>query len=198
MIGGGMTEMAVKKVVVAITGASGAIYGIRLLEVLRACPDVETHLIISEIAEKVIVAETSYELAAVVDLADYHYNLQEIEASVASGSYPIFGMVVIPCSMKTLASIAHGYANNLITRVADVMLKEKRRLIITPRETPLSQIHLRNMLTAAQAGADIVPLMPAFYYHPESIDDLINHLVGRVLDQLEVPHSLIRRWGFRY
>lgn len=186
--------MVEKRIIVAITGATGAIYGIRLLEALQSCPDVETHLIISEIAGKIIAMETSYDITAVKELADHHYDARDMAAAIASGSYQVYAMVVIPCTMKTLAAIAHGLADNLITRAADVTLKEKRKLILTPRETPLSLIHLQNMLTAAQAGAVILPPMPAFYNKPAGIDDLVNHLVGRVMDQLGLSHELYRRW----
>ena len=190
--------MALKKIVVAITGATGAIFGIRLLEALRACPEAESHLIISDVAAEIIGWETPLTVAAVEELADYRYGFRDLAAAIASGSYPAYGMAVVPCSMRTLAAIAHGLADNLITRAADVSLKEKRKLILAPRETPLSLIHLQNMLTAAQAGACLVPPMPAFYNHPVGIDDLVNHLTGRIMDQLGLSCDLVQRWSGNY
>ena len=178
----------------AITGATGVIFGIRLLEALRFCPEAETHLIISGIAEKIIAMETAFAVAAIKDLADYNYDYLDLTAAVASGSYPAYGMAVVPCSMRTLASIAHGFADNLITRAADVTLKEKRELILAPRETPLSLIHIQNMLAAAQAGACLMPPMPSFYNNPASIDDLVDHMTGRIMDQLDLSHNLCKRW----
>ncbi|MDF9408511.1 MAG: putative aromatic acid decarboxylase [Pelotomaculum sp. PtaB.Bin013] len=187
--------MDVQKIVVAITGATGAIYGVRLLEALQECPGVETHLILSGWAEKTIVLETSYTVEAVRKMAHFCHDLRNVGAPVASGSFQTSGMAVIPCSMKTLGSIAHGLSENLIIRAADVMLKERKKLILVPRETPLSAIHLENMLAVNRAGAYLVPPMPAFYNHPATIDDLVNHLVGRVMDQFGLPHNLTRRWG---
>jgi len=186
--------MAAQKIIVAITGATGAIYGIRLLEALKECPDVETHLILSSWAEKTIALETNYSVEAVHKMAFCSHDLLNMKAPVASGSFQVSGMAVIPCSMKTLAAIAHGLAENLIIRAADVMLKERKKLILVPRETPLSVIHIENMLAAAKAGACLVPPMPAFYNHPAAIDDLVIHLVGRVMDQLGLIHNLSRRW----
>jgi 4-hydroxy-3-polyprenylbenzoate decarboxylase len=184
-----------QRIIVAITGATGAIYGIRLLEVLKECPDVETHLILSCWAEKTIASETNHSVETVRKMAGYCHDFLNMEAPLASGSFQISGMAVIPCSMKTLAAIAHGLAENLITRAADVILKERKKLILVPRETPLSVIHLENMLTVTRAGACLVPPMPAFYNHPATIEDLVDHLVGRVMDQLGLPQSLARRWG---
>jgi 4-hydroxy-3-polyprenylbenzoate decarboxylase len=186
--------MAPRRIIVAITGATGVIYGIKLLEALMACPEAESHLILSKAAEKIIQIETTFVVDKVLELADYHYEHGDIGAAVASGSYPVYGMAVLPCSMKTLASIAHGLADNLITRAADVTLKEGRKLVLSPRETPLNLIHLENMLAAAKAGACLLPPMPAFYHNPENLEDLVNHLVGRVMDQLELPHNLFKRW----
>ncbi|MDD3654748.1 MAG: UbiX family flavin prenyltransferase [Desulfotomaculaceae bacterium] len=187
--------MEVKRIIVAITGATGAIYGVRLLEALHECPGVETHLILSSWAEKTITLETSHDIEAVRKMAHFVHDLRNVGAPVASGSFQTNGMAVIPCSMKTLAAIAHGLAENLIVRAADVMLKERKKLILVPRETPLSVIHLENMLAVSRAGACIVPPMPAFYNHPATIDDLVNHLVGRIMDQFGLPHNLVRRWG---
>jgi len=187
--------MEIKRIIVAMTGATGAIYGIRLLEALQECPGVETHLILSSWAEKTIELETAYTVEAVGKMANICHDLRNLGAPVASGSFQTSGMVVIPCSMKTLAAIAHGLAENLIIRTADVMLKERKKLILVPRETPLSSIHLENMLAVTRAGACLVPPMPAFYNHPATIDDLVNHLVGRIMDQLGLPNNLARRWG---
>lgn len=178
-----------------MSGATGAIYGIRLLEALRQNPQVETHLVLSRWAEETITLETEYRVDQVRKLAHHCYNVTDVGAPIASGSFLAAGMVIIPCSMKTVAAVAHGYADNLIVRAADVMLKERRRLILVARETPLNEIHLQNMLRLTRAGAIIVPPVPAFYNHPQSIDDLVNHLVGRVLDLLDIPNSLSRRWG---
>jgi len=187
--------MEVKRIIVAISGATGAIYGIRLLEALRECPEVEIHLILSSWAEKTIALETSYTVEAVRKMAHFSHDHRNVGAPIASGSFQTSGMAVIPCSMKTLASIAHGLAENLIVRAADVMIKERKKLILVPRETPLSVIHLDNMLAVTRAGACLVPPMPAFYNHPATIDDLVNHLVGRIMDQFGLPHNLVHRWG---
>lgn len=184
-----------QRIIVAISGATGAIYGIRLLEALRSCSGYEVHLVISNWAEKTIALETGYTVEEVKALADYQHDLNDVGASIASGSFRTTGMVIIPCSMKTLAGIAHGFAGNLIIRAADVMIKERKKLILVARETPLSVIHLENMLAVTRAGACIVPPMPAFYNHPATIDELVNHLVGRVMDQFGIPHNLTRRWG---
>lgn len=186
--------MAVQRVIVAITGATGAVYGVKMLKALKACPDVETHLILSKWAEKTIVLETDYALEAVRQMAAHCHDLTDMEAPIASGSFSVQGMVIIPCSMKTLAAIAHGLSENLLTRAADVILKERKKLILVPRETPLNLIHLENMLTAAKAGACLLPPMPAFYNHPRTIEDLVDHLIGRILDQLHLPHTLSQPW----
>jgi 4-hydroxy-3-polyprenylbenzoate decarboxylase len=173
-----------KEIVVGVTGASGAIYARRLLEVL--CKDAKVHIIVSDVAEKI----ATYEGVSFEGLnAEYHSN-DKLFASVASGSYRYDGMVVIPCSSKTLAAIANGYADNLITRAADVCLKEGRTCILVTREMPLSRIHIKNMLAAREAGATIMPASPGFYNQPETIDDLVDMVVARVLDHLGVEHSL--------
>lgn len=184
-----------QRIIVAITSATGAIYGIRLLEALHACPGVETHLVLSTWAEKTIALETRYNVEEIEALADFRHDLRNVGASIASGSFPTAGMAIVPCSMKTLAAVAHGLAENLIVRAADVMLKERKKLILVPRETPLNTIHLENMLAVTRAGACLIPPMPAFYNCPATIDDLINHLVGRIMDQFGLPHTLTRRWG---
>jgi len=185
-----------KPLIVAMTGASGAIYGVRLLEVLRE-RSVEVHLVVSPWAEKTIVLETDYPVEGVKKLASRCYAADDLSAPISSGSFPVEGMVIIPCSMKTLAGIVHGVSENLILRGADVMLKEKRKLILVPRESPLSLIHLRNMTLAAEAGAVILPPLPGFYFRPKSIEDLVDHLVGKVLDLLGIDHQLYPRWGVK-
>ncbi len=182
------------KIAVAITGASGVQYGIRLLEVLKSYEDVESHCIISENAGQLIEMESNRTLKEIRKLASHFYDEKDLTAPIASGSFELDAMVVIPCSMKTLAAIANGLADNLITRAADVCLKEGRTLILVPRETPLSLVHLENMLRAKKAGAVILPASPAFYIKPEKIDDLVDFIVGRVLDILKIKHSLYRRW----
>ncbi|RPF49746.1 4-hydroxy-3-polyprenylbenzoate decarboxylase [Thermodesulfitimonas autotrophica] len=182
------------RIIVGITGASGVIYGISLLEALRQL-DVETHLILSQQAERLITAETAYAPEEVRSLAAYAYAAEDLHAPVASGSFPCQGMVVAPCSMKTLAGIAGGYAENLIQRAADVTLKEGRRLILMPRESPFSAVHLENMLKLARLGVIIAPPVPAFYTRPQTINDLVRFSVGRVLDLLGIEHRLFPRWG---
>jgi len=181
------------RLIVAITGASGVIYGKRMLEVLRS-KNVETHLIISKAGEKVIEHELDTSKGNIGRLASYVYDMDDWSASIVSGSFKTDGMVIIPCSMKTLAGIAHGYSDNIILRAADVTLKEKRKLIIVPRETPLSAIHLRNMLELAEENVIIVPAMPAYYHEPKGMDDLVDYVVGKVLDLLGIEHTLVRRW----
>ncbi len=178
-----------KEIVVGVTGASGAIYARRLLEVL--CPKAKVHVIVSDVAAKIAAHEgVSFDGFR----ATYHEN-DKLFASIASGSHQYDGMVVVPCSAKTLAAIANGYADNLITRTADVCLKEHRTCILVTREMPLSRIHLKNMLAAEEAGATIMPASPGFYHRPETIDDLVDMVVSRVLDHLGIEHELIKRWG---
>jgi 4-hydroxy-3-polyprenylbenzoate decarboxylase len=178
-----------KEFVVGVTGASGICYARRLMEVL--CSKATVHVIVSDVAQR-IAAHEGVELMGLP--AQYHEN-DRMFASIASGSCRYEGMVVIPCSQKTLAAVAHGYADNLITRTADVCLKERRTLILVPREMPLSEIHLQNMLAAHRAGATIMPASPPFYNNPETIDDLVDMVVARILDHLGVQHSLAERWG---
>ena len=181
------------QLIVAITGASGVIYGKRLLEVLQNRGG-EVHLIISKNAEKVIEHELELTRKELEKLASQVYRVNDLSASIVSGSFKTDGMIIIPCSMKTLAGISHGYSDNLILRAADVTLKEKRKLILVPRETPLSIIHLRNMLDLAKNGAIIIPAMPAYYHKPESIGSLVDYIIGKVLDLLEIKHTLFKRW----
>lgn len=184
-----------KRFVVAISGATGAVFGVRIVEALKSLGDYEVHLIISPWAEKTIALETKYSPQQVKKMATFCHDYRNQGASIASGSFGVDGMVVAPCSMKTLSAISHGYADNLIVRAADVMLKERKRLILLPRETPLNEIHLENMLKMTRAGAIIAPPMPAFYNHPTTLDDIINHQTSRILDLLGVDNSLTRRWG---
>ena len=178
---------------VAITGASGSIMGIRFLEELKNI-DVKTELIISNKAEIIIKAETDYSISDVHNLATKHYDVDDMTSAPASGSYKIDKMVVIPCSMKTLAAIANGYSDNLISRVADVMIKEGRKLILVVRETPLNAIHLENMLKLTKLGVIIFPPIPSFYHKPQNINDIIKHTIGRILDQVGLNID-IKRWG---
>jgi len=182
------------RLVVAVTGASGVVYGKRLLEVLHE-KKVETHLIVSRAAEKVIEHELETSRKDLERLATHVYDVDDLTAPLMSGSFKTDGMIIIPCSMKTMADIAHGFADNLISRAADVALKEKRRLVVVPRETPLNAVHLRNMLEVARLGVFVVPAMPAFYHKPKKVNDLVDFVVGRVLDCLGVEHRLFKRWS---
>lgn len=181
------------KLTIAITGASGVVYGKRLLEELQN-KKVETHLVISQAAKQIIKHELGTSEKTLEQLADHLHEIDDWSSPIVSGSFKTDGMVIVPCSMKTLAGIAHGFAENVILRAADVMLKEKRRLILVPRETPLNSIHLRNMLDLANMGVHIVPAMPAYYHKPEKIGDLVDFVVGRILDILEIEHTLYQRW----
>ncbi len=185
-----------RRIVVGLSGASGAIYGIRVLEALRNAPAVETHLVISSAACRTIELETDYSVAAVQSLADRVYAPGDIGAAIASGSFRAAGMAIVPCSMKTLSAVAHSLGDNLLARAADVTLKERRRLVIVPRETPLHLGHLRLMTEVTEMGAVVAPPMPAFYNRPQTIDELVNQTVSRVLDLLDVelPQDLARRW----
>jgi 4-hydroxy-3-polyprenylbenzoate decarboxylase len=181
------------RLIVAITGASGVIYGKRLLEVLQK-KGVETELVISKAAEKVIEHELEISGKDLEKLATKVYDIDDLNAPIISGSFKTNGMIIIPCSMKTLAGISYGYSDNLILRAADVTLKEKRKLILVPRETPMSAIHLRNMLDLARNNVIIVPAMPAYYQKPKSISSLVDYIVGKVLDLLDINHTLYKRW----
>ncbi|HBG21640.1 MAG TPA: aromatic acid decarboxylase [Peptococcaceae bacterium] len=182
------------RLVVAVTGATGVIYAVKLLEALKNS-EVEVHLIVSRWAKKTLNIEMGLTVSDLSSLCDYFYEENDLAASVSSGSFQHEGMVIVPCSMKTLAAIAHGFDENLIVRAADVTLKERRKLILVPRETPLNATHLNNMLILNKLGAAIMPPMPAFYYHPKNIDDLVNHLVARILDHLGKEQLLVPRWG---
>lgn len=184
-----------KKIVVAITGASGTIYGLRLLEALAADPSVETHLVMSPWAkENLAVEATDYTEKTVRALAEVVYDDRDLGASIASGSFQHDGMVIVPASMKTVAAIATGLADNLIARAADVTLKERRPLLVVPRESPFNQIHLENMLKLARMGVEIIPPIPAFYNQPQTIDDLIDHNTMKLLDHLHLSNDYSRRW----
>ena len=184
------------RLVVGISGASGSIYGIRLLQVLQGLKEVETHLIISDSAKQNIRLETDYTVASVEALANVRYQFKNVAAAIASGSFITMGMVIIPCSIHTLSCIAHSSNENLLTRAADVTLKEHRRLVLVPRETPLHLGHLRLMTQVSEMGAILVPPMPAFYNRPRTLDDIIDQTVNRVLDlaDIELPEDLSERW----
>ncbi|MCC8365400.1 UbiX family flavin prenyltransferase [Xenorhabdus sp. PB61.4] len=185
-----------KKLIVGLTGASGAIYGIRLLQVLQSVEGIETHLIISQSARQTLALETDYTLREVQSLADVVHDNRDIAASISSGSFKTSGMVILPCSIKTLSGIVHSYTDGLITRAADVVLKEGRKLVLGVRETPLHLGHLRLMTQAAEIGAVIMPPVPAFYHRPESVQDIVDQTVNRVLDQFDIdlPADLFNRW----
>ena len=180
-------------IVVAITGASGVIYGIRLLEALKEL-NIESGLVISDAGKTVIDDETEYNVEDIINLADNHYDFNDLTASINSGSFKFDSLAIVPCSMKTLSSIANGYGDNTITRVADVSLKERRPTVIVPRETPLRSVHLQNMLTLSHEGAIILPAMPGFYSAHDTVDDQINFIVGKILDSLKIENDLFKRW----
>jgi len=182
-------------IIVAITGASGVIYGIRLLQVLSSIDNIETHLVISEAGEITISQETDWKVADVRKLASFCYNINDIGARLSSGSFRRQAMIVAPCSMKTLSALANSYADNLITRTGDVTLKEGGRLVLLIRETPLHLGHIRNMERLAEMGAIIMPPVPAFYHRPGTVQDIVDHMVGKVLDILGIEHDLFRRWA---
>jgi flavin prenyltransferase len=184
----------VRRIIVGVTGATGAILGVEILRHLQQCTDVETHLILSRWARATIHLETGLSASDVTALADVVYSWDDQMAAISSGSFLTHGMVVVPCSMKTLAGIRTGYAEGLISRAADVTLKERRRLVLVPRETPLSEVHLENMLALARMGVRIVPPMPAFYNNPASVGELVNHIVTRILDQFEIEYPRAKRW----
>ncbi|MDL2270717.1 UbiX family flavin prenyltransferase [Methanobrevibacter sp. OttesenSCG-928-I08] len=180
-------------IVVGITGASGVIYGVRLLEVLKKL-NIKTSLVISDAAKTVIKEELNITLDSIINLASEYYEFKDLTASINSGSFKFDSVVIVPCSMKTVSSIATGFASNTITRVADVALKEHRKLILVPRETPLRSIHLENMLKISNEGAVILPAMPGFYQKPETLNDQIDFVVGKILDSLKIDNNLYTRW----
>jgi len=185
--------MSDPRLIVGISGASGIIYGIRLLEILKPLP-IETHLIISKSAQLTREYETELSTSDLKGLADVYHPCNDIGANIASGSFKALGMIVAPCSMKTLAEIAHGISANLIGRAADVMLKDRRKLVLMTRESPLHLGHLENMVKVTQQGGIICPVMPAFYNNPETVDDIINHSVGRALDLFDIDPGIVKRW----
>lgn len=185
-----------KRIIIGITGASGVIYGIEILRELTK-KDLETHLIISESGRKNIVLETDYSIRDVESMADKVYDNDDLEAPLASGSFLTSGMIVAPCTIKTLSGIANSYSDNLLVRAADVTLKEKRRLVLLVRETPLHRGHLRLMSMAADMGAHILPPIPSFYNRPKTIDDIIHQTIGKVFDYFGIEHNLFKRWGER-
>ncbi len=184
-----------RRLIVAITGATGAIYGVRLLGILREMPALETHLLVSDAGVLNLHQELDIGRKEVEVLADVVHNVRDVGAAIASGSFQSSGMVIAPCSMKTLAAIAHGLSDNLITRAADVVLKERRRLLLMVRETPFNLAHLRNMTAVTEMGGIVFPPLPAFYHRPQTIEDMVDHTLARVLDLLEIEHALAPRWN---
>jgi 4-hydroxy-3-polyprenylbenzoate decarboxylase len=191
----GETENLNRRLIIGLSGASGIIYGIRVLEVLREMAGIETHVILSKAAERTIIEETDYRLEEVKAMASVLHPPQDIGASIASGSFKTHGMMIVPCSIHTVSAIAYCQSDNLLTRAADVVLKEGRRLVLVVRETPLHRGHLKSLLEAAETGAVILPPMPAFYSRPTTLEEIIDHTVGRLLDQFGIEHELVRRWG---
>ncbi len=191
-----MTDGAVpRRIVVAISGASGSVYGVRLLQVLRDRPDIESHLVVSDAGWRNLLEEDGLDRAAVESLASQVHDVRNVGAPIASGSFRCCAMVIAPCSMRTLAAVAHGMGDNLLTRAADVMLKERRRLVLMVRETPLNLAHLQNMASVTSMGGIICPPVPAFYQRPKTVADIVDGSVARVLDLLDVPHVLAPRWS---
>ncbi|MDP1602258.1 MAG: UbiX family flavin prenyltransferase [Legionella sp.] len=186
--------MKKSRLIIGISGASGIIYGIRLLQCLQKT-DIETHLILSKAAHQTCAVETDLSVSDVQKLANTYYKVNDIAANISSGSFKTAGMIIAPCSMRTLADIATGSTSNLLTRAADVILKERRKLVLMIRETPLHLGHIRNMAQATEMGAIIAPAVPAFYNNPVTIDDIVNHSVGRVLDLFDIDVGLVQRWG---
>lgn len=184
-----------RRLVVAITGATGAVYGVRLLQQLAATPGVETHLVVTDAAALTLHQETGMQRRDVEALAHVVHKNRDIGASIASGSFQSDGMIVAPCSMKTLAAVAHGLSDNLVARAADVVFKERRRLVLMVRETPFNLAHLRNMTAVTEMGGIIFPPLPSFYHKPASIDEMVDHTVGRVIDLFGLEHGLAPRWG---
>lgn len=182
------------RLIVGISGASGVIYGVRLLQALKPLP-VEIHLVMSRTAEITLAHETDFKVRQVQALADRHHNVTDMAAPLSSGSFRTLGMVIAPCSMRSLGELASGVTTSLLTRAADVVLKERRRLVLLTRETPLHSVHLRNMLTLSDMGAIIAPAMPAFYSRPQTLDDVIDHTVARVLDLFDLDGGRLKRWG---
>ncbi len=185
--------MASKKIIIGMTGASGSIFGLRLLEALKKS-DVETHVIASKWAQRTMEHETSYSIDNLKDLANVYYGPGDMGAQISSGSYVTEGMVIVPCSARSVAAIATGFGEHLVHRAADVILKERRRLVLVVRETPLNDIHLENLLKLSRMGVTILPPVPAFYNHPKTLDDMINHIIVRILDQFSIETDFAKRW----
>jgi len=183
------------KLIVGISGATGVIYGIKLLQVVNKIPEVETHLVITEATKRTLETESDWTIPQIEALSSYVYGNKDIGARISSGSFQTAGMVIIPCSIKTMSSIANSFDYNLVTRAADVVLKERRKLVLVVRETPLHLGHLRKMVDLTESGAVIMPPVPAFYHHPKSIDDIVDQTVGKVLDQFRIKHDLFQRWA---
>ena len=190
-----MPDRPARRLVVAITGATGAVYGVRLLQLLSGTPGIETHLVVSDAAVLTLHQETGLQRRDVEALAHVVHKNRDIGAAIASGSFQSDGMVIAPCSMKTLASVALGLSDNLIARAADVMLKERRRLVLMVRETPFNLAHLRNMTLVTEMGGIVLPPLPSFYHKPASIEEMVDHTVARVLDLFSIEHQLAPRWG---
>jgi len=186
-------NQSARRLVVGISGASGAIYGVRMLEMLRKT-DIETHLVMSRSAEMTLTYETDFTAKDVRALAAVNHPMSDIGASISSGSFPTMGMVIVPCSIRTMSEIATGVTSSLLTRAADVVLKEKRRLVLALRETPLHGGHLRNLTMLSDIGAVVAPIVPAFYTRPKTVDDIINHTVGRLLDLFGIDTGVVKRW----
>jgi len=189
-----MTDSSHQRIVVTISGASGAVYGVRLLEMLRGMDKVRTHLVVSDAGWLNLQQEMDMSLSHLEDLADVVHPIHEVGANIASGSFQCNGMVIAPCSMRTLAAVAHGLSDNLITRAADVMLKERRKLILMVRETPLNLAHLRNMTSVTEMGGIIFPPVPGFYQRPQTVAEMVDHTVSRVIDLLGLPQTNVPRW----
>jgi 4-hydroxy-3-polyprenylbenzoate decarboxylase len=188
-----MEQTKPSRLIVGITGATGTIFGVRILQMLHGS-GVETHLVMSKWAQRTLTHETPYSIKQVQELATQSYNSGDQGAAISSGSFVTLGMVIAPCSMRTLAAIAHGLGDNLVHRAADVVLKERRKLVLVVRESPFSEIHLENMLKLARMGVVILPPVPAFYNHPQSLEDMINHVAMRVVDQFDIHLDVMNRW----
>ena len=188
-----MEQAKPTRLIVGITGATGTIFGVRILQMLHGS-GVETHLVVSKWAARTLAHETPYSLKEIQGLATHSYGIGDQGAAISSGSFVTLGMVIAPCSMRSLAAIAHGLGDNLIHRAADVVLKERRKLVLVARESPFNQIHLENMLKLARMGVVILPPMPAFYNHPQSLDDMVNHVAMRVVDQFDIHLDVMNRW----
>lgn len=182
------------RIVIGISGSTGAIYGVRTLEVLRSDPNIETHLVVSDSAKQTIEYETGYRVADVLAMASVVHEHRDVGASISSGSFPVVGMIVAPCSIKTLSSVANAFNDNLLSRAADVQLKERRKLVMIVRETPLNRTHLRLMLEVTDAGGVILPPVPSFYHLPKTVDDIVNQTVQKALDQFGLEKNLFKRW----